>query len=204
MKRAAEHFKKVDPILYGAFIEVVGKNGKLKILTSKKSGSYFADLCEAIINQQLSAKVASTIFARFKKLYPKQRVTAKYTLTIPNDKIRAVGPSNSKVKFIKDLAKRIESGELRVENLSKMDNEEVSSELVKVKGIGPWTVEMFLMFSLGREDVFSKGDYGLKSAIKKLYDLKSMPTNRQLEKITSNWSPYRTYACMILWRSSEK
>lgn len=187
--------------MYGAVIKVVKKRGKIHRLKTVVPTSYFSDLCEAIINQQLSDKVATVIFARYKKLFLGEKVTPKSVLKISDEKIRAIGLSYSKISFIKDLAQKIQIGELKLENLAGLDNEKVIAELVKVKGIGPWTAEMFLMFSLGREDIFSHGDLGLRRAIQKLYALKKEPTEKQTERISKKWSPYRTYACMILWSS---
>jgi len=104
---------------------------------------------------------------------------------------------------VKDLAQRTKDGRLKIKILDKLSDEEVAKELIAVKGIGQWTADMFLMFSLGRDDVFSYGDQGLKNAIKKLYQLKSHPTLKQAEKISSKWKPYRSWACRYLWASLE-
>ena len=108
-----------------------------------------------------------------------------------------------KVKYIKDLAQKTLDKTLDLSKLTNMTDGDVLTELTKVKGIGPWTAEMFLMFTLGREDVFSHGDLGLKNAIKKLYGFKKDPSKKQVEKIVNKWSPYRTFACRILWKSLE-
>ena len=200
-KKILNHFKISDPVIFVAACKVIKKQGKFKKLKAIGPENYFAELCEAIINQQLSDKVAAVIFARFKKLFPKGKITPKSVLKIPDEKIRAIGSSYSKIRFIKDLAQKIQTGELKLETLTSLDNEKVVEELIKVKGIGPWTAEMFLMFSLGREDIFSHGDLGLRRAIQKLYKLKKEPTEKQTGKISKKWSPYRTYACMILWKS---
>lgn len=195
-KKVKEHFRKVDPVLQ-AMIEKVG------VLGPTVSDDYFSDLCEIIINQQLSDKAAATIFARFKKLFPKGEITPQRLLRLTDTKIRSCGTSNSKVTFLKDLAKKIISKDLQLEKLDKFPDSEIMKELSKVKGIGPWSVEMFLMFTLGREDIFSHGDLGLRNAIKKLYKFKKEPTKIQIKKIVEKWKPYRTYACRILWRSLE-
>jgi DNA-3-methyladenine glycosylase II len=108
--------------------------------------------------------------------------------------------SHAKVNSLKDLSQKIENGEIILEEIEQKDNETIISELTRVKGIGPWTAEMFLIFALNREDVFSFGDLGLKNAIKKIYNLQDIP-NLEIEKIISKWSPYKSYACRILWRS---
>ena len=195
-KKIINHFKKVDPILYSV-IEKVGVYG------SKISDDYFLELCEIIINQQLSDKAAATIFARFKRLFPQKKITPEVLLKLSAEKIQSCGTSRAKVSFLKDLAKKVLAEELRLDQLNKLSDDLIMKELTKVKGIGPWSVEMFLMFTLGREDVFSYGDLGLKNAIKKLYKFKKEPTREQIEKIVEKWKPYRTYACRILWKSLE-
>ena len=196
-QRVIEHFKKVDPVLYS----VLDKIDSLKPLT--KSNNYFSDLCETIINQQLSEKVGTVIFNRFKKLFPKGKITAEKLLKLKDEEIRKIGTSGKKAKFIKELAKKIHAKEVNLERLEQLENEEVVAELTKLKGIGQWTAEMFLMFSLGREDVFSYGDLGLRRAMQKLYKLPKEPKKAEAEEISIKWFPYRTYAARILWRSLE-
>lgn len=195
-EKVKEHFKKVDSAIYFT-IEKVG------VLGPMTSGDYFTDLCEIIINQQLSDKASATIFARFKKLFPKDEITPQKLLKLSDEKIRSCGTSNAKVSFLKDLAKKVLNGALNLEKLSDLEDHLIIEEVTKVKGIGPWTAEMFLMFTLGREDVFSHGDLGLRKAIKKLYGFKKEPTKKQIEKIVKKWIPYRTYASRILWKSLE-
>lgn len=194
-RKVHAHFQKADPVLYTVLLKVK----PLKPL--KKSETLFKDLCEAIINQQLSDKASTTIFGRFKKLFQEEEVTPEKVLKVKDETIRNAGPSWSKVRYIKNLAQLVHDGTLDLDVLSKKDNEQIIGELTKVKGIGMWTAEMFLMFSLGREDVFSYGDLGLGKAIKKLYKLTSVPSKKKVESIVERWKPYRTYACQILWRS---
>ncbi len=194
-KQIIHHFKKNDPILYS----VIEKNISFQELEVSRSNNYFHSLCREIIGQQLASKAAHKIFERFLALFPKKKVTPEYTLTIPEQKIRDAGPAWSKVRFIKGLAQKIVAKEIDLKKLDGLENELVYNELRKIKGIGPWTTEMFLMFAMGREDVFSHGDYGLRKAIKLLYKFKKEPTQKQVEKIVQKWSPYRTYGCLILW-----
>ena len=196
--KAQRHFKKADPILFKVLDKVIKLDGKIENPIRHPS-DYFEDLCREIVNQQLSSKAGDTIFNRFKKLLH-GKITPLEVVKIKGEKIRACGLSNSKVKYIKDLAQKIVDGEVDLAKLNKLSDEDVITELIKVKGIGKWTAEMFLMFSLGREDIFSHGDLGLKNAIKKLYSIEN-PTLEQVELITVKWSPYRTYASRILWRS---
>ena len=118
--------------------------------------------------------------------------------------MRKAGLSGSKVQYIKNIARAVESGEINFRKLSKASNEEVIESLTKIKGIGRWSAEMFLMFSLARPDVFSKGDLGLKIAIKKLYNLEPRKNKKKYEALVESWKPYRTLACIILWKSRER
>ena len=194
MENALKHFKKHDPILYEISLKV-----KLNKLTLH--GDMFVDLIETIINQQLSDKAAATIFGRFKSLFPKGRITPDKVLKISDKKIRQAGISYSKIKYIKGIAGEIKNNGLNLKSLENLSDEEVINELIKLKGVGVWTAEMFLMFTLGRPDIFSAGDLGLQNAIIKSYKLKKKPTNARLLKMSIRWSPYRTTASRILWRS---
>ncbi|MBP9719030.1 MAG: DNA-3-methyladenine glycosylase 2 family protein [Candidatus Levybacteria bacterium] len=195
MKHIRDHFQKVDVILFAA----LEQTGGLEEISSRHT-DYFVALCDEIVSQQLSGKVATVIFERFRKLFPKGNITAKAVLKLTHEQLRAVGMSNAKAKYIKDLAEKVVNQEISLDALVIMENEQVIEELTKIKGIGRWTAEMFLMFTLKRKDIFSHGDLGLKNAIKKLYLLEN-PTKEQIEIITIKWSPYRTYACRILWNS---
>lgn len=193
------HFRKVDPILYSLF----KKFPSLEI-RSESPKNYFKKLCGEIIGQQLSGKVADVIYARFEKLFPRKHVTPVEVLKLSEQALRDTGMSWSKTRFIRDLARQVVTKSVRLETLSNLTDTDVIKELTGVKGIGPWTAEMFLMFSLGREDVFSYGDLGLRNAMKKLYGFKKDLTIKQMEKIVNKWKPYRTYAARILWKSLEK
>ncbi len=188
------HFQKNDPILYKWMQKITVEERALP-------ENLFEELCEQIISQQLSGKASDTIFGRFKKLFPKGDITPERLLKLQDDEIRTCGTSWAKIKSLKDLATKVKDKTLHLENLKNMSDEDVMKELTSVKGIGPWTAEMFMMFSLGREDIFSHGDLGLRNAIKKIYNFKKEPTRKQIEKIVEKWSPYRTYASRILWRS---
>ena len=167
----------------------------------KEEEDYFINLTRSIIGQQLSGKAAATITSRFENLFPKKKINAKYLLKLSDEVLRKVGMSYSKASFIKDLAKKTLNGEVSFKNINKLNDEDVISHLIKVKGIGPWTAEMFLMFSLARPNIFSHKDLGLNRAIQKLYDFKNTPTFKQVEKIISKWEPFKSYASFALWES---
>jgi DNA-3-methyladenine glycosylase II len=190
MEHVINHFKKVDPILASAITKID------PIFPGK---DYFSDLCKMIIQQQLSGAAGDSIWNRFLKLIP--HLTPLKLLAVSDKDIRAVGISWSKITYLKNLAQYAKQFDLTT--LRIMPDQDVIAELTKIKGIGPWTAEMFLMFTLGREDVFSYGDLGLRNAIKKLYKFKSNPTRKQMDKLVNRWSPYRTYAALILWKSLE-
>ncbi len=195
-KKAIKHFKKHDPILH----EFAKTYGELEMRKNKRN--HFEALVEAIVSQQLSVKASDTIFKRFVALFPDKKFPKpEEILQMPFSKIRSAGISEAKAKYILDLSEKVFKKELKLTSLDKLDSEQVIAELTKVKGIGRWTAEMFLMFSLLREDVFSQGDLGLRNAIKKLYKLKSHPTEKQLNSLFKKWSPYKTYAARYLWKS---
>lgn len=189
-----QHFKEQDSILYKVALKYDLP------FALKVSGNLFADLCEDILGQQLSVRVGDVISGRFFALFLGKRATPELTITFTVDDLRKIGTSRGKASYIIDLAQKIVNTEVHLESFIAMDDVDVMTELIKVKGIGPWTAEMFLMSSLAREDVFSAGDLGLKRAIEKLYK-KENPSKEEMEAISIKWSPYRTYACKVLWNS---
>lgn len=189
-----KHFSSVDPILARHFHLIAD-------MTLSVSTNPFVDLVESITSQQLSIKAGDTIFRRFKKLFPNGRISAKAILALSDQQIRDVGVSWSKVKYIKAIAEAVQSKIVVFTRLPTLSDEEVIAVLTTIHGVGRWTAEMFLMFALGRPDIFSYGDLGLRRGLQKLYGFKSEPTVKQMEKIVRKWSPYRTYASRILWRS---
>ena len=194
--KVLNHFKKVDTVLYKVAKEV----GGMKDLPNRKGDDLFMDLVDAIVSQQLSGKVAEVIFNRLKALFPKEKITPALILKLNDEKIRKIGMSYSKIKYVKDLASKVQTKELHLELLENMEDEDVIEELVRVKGIGRWTAEMFLIFTIKRNDVFSFGDLGLKNAIMKIYKMQPYKPI-EAEKIVARWSPYRSYAARILWKS---
>ncbi|HUC31725.1 MAG TPA: DNA-3-methyladenine glycosylase [Candidatus Paceibacterota bacterium] len=199
-KKKIAHLSKGDPVL-----AIVIKGAKLQMLARKETGEYFEALVESIVSQQLSVKVADTIFNRFIALTPgKKFPTPREILKMPAAKMRKCGLSGMKVAFIKDLSRKILDGSLDLKKIDMMSDEEVIKHLIQVKGIGQWTAEMFLMFSLGRDDVFSYGDLALRNAMQRVYKMKKTPTPAQAAKITGKWSPYRTLGSRYLWASLRK
>src|SRR5216110_2231756 len=191
------------------YVSHLSKDEKLKKLIrdhgtfklNKKKNLYLY-LCYSIMSQQLSTKVASVIKQRFIDLYGGEP-TPQQIVDTPFEKLRALGLSNAKVNYIQNVAKfEMEKG-MDHKILSKKTNEEVIGYLTQIKGVGRWTTEMLLMFALCREDVFAIDDLGLQQAVTRLYKLKHRKKKIMLDKISKislQWSPYRTYACMYLWR----
>jgi DNA-3-methyladenine glycosylase II len=187
----------------------LSKDKKLKKLLEgkepfvlKQQKKVYLHLCGSIMSQQLSVKVADTIWKRFLALYDKQPTPEEIVAT-PFASLRGIGLSNAKVSYIQNVATfAIEQG-MEWKQLQKMSNEEVTQHLIQIKGVGRWTTEMILMFALGREDVFAIDDLGIQNAMIALYKLDNSDKKKLKEdilKISAKWSPYRTYACMHLWR----
>ena len=160
-------------------------------------------LCASIMSQQLSTKVAEVIFRRFLELYGGAEPTPEQIVETPFETLRGVGLSNAKTRYVQNVAQFSIDHGLDDRKFAKMSNEEIIGLLTQIKGVGKWTVEMLLMFTLGREDVFAVDDYGIQVAMKKIYRLDD--SNRKelrdnMLRISQKWSPYRTYACMHLWQ----
>ncbi|HEY0679286.1 MAG TPA: DNA-3-methyladenine glycosylase [Chitinophagaceae bacterium] len=160
-------------------------------------------LCSSIMSQQLSTKVAEVIYNRFIDLYGGSEPTPEQILETPAPTLRAIGLSNAKVSYVHNVARFAVEHGMDEKKLNKMSNEEVIEYLTAIKGVGKWTVEMILMFTLGREDVFAVDDLGIQQSMIRLYKLK-LENKKELReamlKISGKWSPYRTYACFYLWR----
>lgn len=160
-------------------------------------------LMASIMSQQLSTKVAAVIFKRFLALYKGKEPKSQQVIDTPNETLRAIGLSNAKVGYIKNVAQFCIDHGITDRKLVKLSDLEISELLVQIKGVGKWTVEMLLMFSLGREDVFAVDDLGIQQAMTKLYQLDASNKKimkEQMIKIAANWSPYKTFACLHLWK----
>jgi DNA-3-methyladenine glycosylase II len=180
--------------------KLIKEHGVFKLEKKKNLCLY---LCYSIMSQQLSTKVAKVIRQRFLDLYGGNEPTPQQIVDTPFEKLRGIGMSNAKVSYVQNVAKfEIEKG-MDHKKLAKLSNEEVIEYLTQIKGVGRWTTEMLLMFALCREDVFALDDLGLQNAVIGLYELKhrkKKTLQASLLKISEQWAPYRTYACMYLWR----
>lgn len=193
---ASKHLEKADPIL----AEVIRKHAPYKF---ELEDGYYEALVGAIIFQQLAGKAAQAILNRFKALYAGRVPTPKEFLETPETKLRSAGLSPQKISYLKDLCEKLENRALDLKHLQELPDDEVVRELDEVKGIGRWTAEMFLMFSLGRANVLPVDDLGLRKAAQKLYDLNDLPDHDKFEELSKAWHPYRSIATLYLWRSME-
>jgi len=169
----------------------------------EKHNNYYHELVDSIISQQLSVKAARTIEGRFKDLFGGEFPSPEQILDKDVEELRAVGLSRPKTRYIQDLAAKIIDGTVVFDNINELSNDEIIVELTKVKGIGVWTVHMFLMFCMGRLDVLPTGDLGIRNGVAKLYELNHIPTEREVEIIAeeNNWHPYESVASWYIWKS---
>ncbi len=194
MSKTAVKALKKDPKL----AKIINLVGEYKI---KKSKNYYESLVEAIITQQLAGSAAKAISNRFRSLYGKSFPKPIDVINTTDVKLRKTGLSRPKIKYIKELSKAIESKSLKMRSISKLSDEEVIEQLTLVKGIGRWTAEMFLIFSLGRMDVLPVGDLGLRKGIQLYNSADELPNAAEIEKLAEKWRPYRTVATWYLWKS---
>lgn len=167
-----------------------------------KRKNIYLHLCTSIMSQQLSTKVADVFHQRFLNLYGKKTPTAQQIANTPFETLRGIGLSNAKANYVLNVCRFFMEEKITDAQLYKMDNEAVIKHLTQIKGVGRWTVEMILMFSLGREDVFPVDDLGIQQAVCKLYGIDATDKKLMKEKmlkISKKWSPYNTYACRYLW-----
>jgi len=200
VKRATEELRASDPVLAGV-IDRVGK------LSSSRAGrpapdDHYGALVRAIVGQQLSVLAARAIYGRLTDRFGGRPPTPREILAEEPEALRAaVGLSRAKVGFLRSLAEHVLSGELELERLDELSDEDVIAELVAVKGLGEWTSHMFLMFQLERPDIVAVGDLGIRRAIERAYGLDALPDAAEVERLAEPWRPYRTLACRYLWRS---
>jgi DNA-3-methyladenine glycosylase II len=182
------------------------KDASLNLLFSLKDeivvnidDNYFLSLANIIVAQQLSSKVASVIFKRLEALF-EHNITAQKILDVKDEEFRAIGLSYQKIKYLRSLSECHSQKIIDLSDLNHLSNQEIIDMLVKIKGIGVWSAQMFLMFSLGREDVFSVLDLGLRNAVKKVYNNQDL-SHEEIEKMSENWIPYRSVVSHFLWHA---
>lgn len=193
---AARHLKRRDPIL-GAVIRQVGPCGY------SLQRDRFGMLVRSIVFQQISGAAARTILGRLTGALPGGKLSAEGLAALKPEEYRLAGVSKQKTSYLQSLAELSLRGDLRLSRIGRYADEEIIAQLTRVKGIGVWTAQMFLMFSLGRPDVLPWDDLGVRQAIRKLYGLAEMPTRAQSERIAAPWRPYASVASWYCWRSLE-
>ena len=197
LEAAYRHFKKHDPVLYRAAVRT--KDSVATWVEPKRGAdALFASLASSVVSQQLSVKAAATIWERLKEAAG-GAVTAESIARLPEDAMRAAGLSAAKVRTLKELSQAVRDG-LDLPALRKLPEVEAIASLTRVWGIGTWTAEMFLIFALGRLDVFSPGDLGVMRSIEELYGVEKNSHRREYLAVAERWAPYRSIACLILWR----
>lgn len=196
---AQKHLAKNDKII----ASLIEKYGNCNLKRSKK---YYEFLLRSIISQQLSNKVASKIFERFKNLFNSKKFIDPFdVVTIEDEKLKEAGLSIAKIKYVKDLSEKVLNNTIQLKKIEQMDDEEIIRYLTQIKGVGRWTVQMVLIFALGRLNVLPSADQGLKNAIKKLYNIQTEVNADLIENLSvkNNWAPYNTVAAWYIWKSLE-
>jgi 3-methyladenine DNA glycosylase/8-oxoguanine DNA glycosylase len=201
MKRAIDHLASTHP----RFAELIAQSRRFDVV-ARPTMRPFDSLAESIVYQQLSGKAAATIFGRVRALYGRKKwLDPKLVLATPDEKLRACGLSRSKTAALKDLAAKAIDGTVPSSRaLVRMADEEIIERLTTVRGIGRWTVEMMLIFDLGRLDVWPVADYGVQKGFAKTFGRRKLPTKKQFEKIGNKWRPYRSVAAWYFWRALDK
>lgn len=189
------HLKETDAVLR----VLIDRIGACQLRPRRE---YFATLCDSIISQQLSPRAAGTIYDRFVALYPRRRPTPTAVSRTSFAKLRAVGLSPQKAGYVKDLAAGFCDGRITPRRFNALPNEDVIATLSSIKGIGRWTAEMFLIFSLNRLNVLPVGDLGIQKAVQRWYGLSRLPTPTKLRALAKRWHPYESLACWYLWHST--
>ena len=197
-RTSINYLKRVDPVL-ARVIESVGPC-RLRLATE---GTHFQALTRSIVFQQLSGKAAATILSRVSALFPESVPTPDGVIRITDEQFRTAGLSRQKIGYLRDLAAKVSSGDLPLDTVESMGDDDLIAHLVQVKGIGRWTAQMFLMFRLGRPDVLPELDLGVQNAIQRAYGLKKRPTPKDVLRIGEKWRPYASTASWYLWRSLE-
>jgi DNA-3-methyladenine glycosylase II len=191
---AEQHLRGADPLL----APLIDRHGPCTLAPDK---DLFGSLCESILCQQVSVKAGEAIVRRFRALFPSGQPTPRPLARLDEAALRSAGVSPQKQSYLKDLARHCLEGSLALDQLPELSADEIARELLAVKGIGPWTVTMFLIFALNRTDVLPVGDLGFRRAVQLAYGLPALPDEPRLREIAGPWRPYETIAAWYLWRS---
>jgi DNA-3-methyladenine glycosylase II len=194
-----EELRAADPVI-GGLIDELGPLDEAARRRGRPMDPYGA-LLRAIVGQQLSTKAARTIYERMLALFDGRVPSPRELIEADPDAIRAAGLSRPKIAYLRDLAEKVEDGDLELDRLGELPDDEVREQLTAVKGLGAWTADMFLIFHLGRPDVLAAGDLGIRRAAQRVYELEELPDEGELSRIAEPWRPHRSLACLYLWRS---
>ncbi|HKF79327.1 MAG TPA: DNA-3-methyladenine glycosylase [Thermoleophilaceae bacterium] len=197
---ALDGLRGADPVI-ARLIDVYGGPDGVLARRGRPPGDAYGALLRSIVGQQLSTKAARTIYERLTGLFDHRAPTPRELLEVDPERLREAGLSRAKVTYLRDLAEHVEDGELDLEHLAELPAEEVAAQLTAIKGLGPWSVDMFLIFHLGRPDILPVGDLGIRRAVQTAYGLDELPSPAELERIAQPWRPWRSLACLYLWRS---
>ena len=195
---ASERLAELDPVM-ATMLERVGP---CDLRRGRPRQPHFAELARAITYQQLAGRAAAAIHGRFEALFDDDSPTPEAVLAMPVPKLRGVGLSASKAASIRDLAQKVVDGTVELDRVARLPDDEVVRELTLVRGIGPWTAEMFLIFQLGRLDVWPVDDLGVRAGYARLYGLADAPPPRELEQLGERFRPYRSVAAWYCWRGA--
>jgi DNA-3-methyladenine glycosylase II len=197
---ALEHLRRADALL-ARLIDAIGPTEDVLRRRGRRPEEPYGALLRSIVGQQLSTKAARTIFERLCTLFGDRTPTPRELLEVDPELLRSAGLSRAKVTYLRDLAQHVEDGELELDRLAELPDDEISEQLIAIKGLGRWTVDMFLIFHLGRPDVLPVGDLGIRRAVQLSYGLDELPAAAELERIAEPWRPWRSLASLYLWRS---
>jgi DNA-3-methyladenine glycosylase II len=199
-EEGTEHLRRADPVMrelideFGPVSEVLRRRGR-------RPEEPYGALLRSIVGQQLSTKAARAIWERTLAIFDGRVPTPQELLAVDPEKLREAGNSRPKAAFMRSLAEHVLSGELELDRLDELSDDDISAELTAVKGLGQWSADMFLIFHLGRPDVLPVGDLGIRNAAKAAYNLRKVPSPDRLKRLARPWRPYRSLASLYLWRS---
>jgi DNA-3-methyladenine glycosylase II len=196
LRRAVNHLKKSDPVM----ARIVGAVGPCRFKV-RAEGTHYHAVFRSILYQQLAGAAALAIHRRVQALYGGRDPTPEELLGTSDDTLRAAGLSRQKLSYLRDLSARVASRDVVMDAIENLPDADVVSTLTRVKGVGRWTAEMFLIFRLGRPDILPDLDLGIRTAIKRAYRLRKLPDSKRVHGIGSKWAPYRSIATWYLWRS---
>ncbi len=195
-RKGYNHIRRRDPRLR----PLLEKHGPIDF---KPQGEMFGAIVESILSQQLAGAAADAIIGRVRATHPERKLIPEHLQSTSAARLRRAGVSPQKLSYLRDLTSRITRGELELEPLRRLPDEEIIRVLDAVKGIGPWTVQMLLIFTLGRTDVLPVDDYGIRKGISQIYGIESLPRKAEIEKLAQNWHPYCSVASLYLWRHKD-